>query len=216
MLEPRAECRTIPRSMGNEATGRIVVDGIPADVKMLLETDELIVRGELRMKIPFAEVQAADAAGELLRLRWDDHEIELAVGPDAAKWMQKIRHPKSVIDKLGIKAGQRVSIVGVLEDDRFLADLEARSGDVSRRVRKESDVLFFATSARKELARLESLKQSIKPNGAIWIVRPKGVATISETDVIAAGRAAGLVDVKVVRFSETHTAEKLVIPVTKR
>jgi hypothetical protein len=202
--------------MGNEAKGRIVVDGIPADVKMLLETDELIVRGELRMKIPFAELQASDAEGELLRLRWNDHDLELAVGRDAAKWLHKIRHPKSVIDKLGIKAGQRVSIAGTLDDEGFLADLEARSGDVSARVRKESDVLFFATTAREELARLESLKVSIKPNGAIWIVRPKGTSAISDTDVIAAGRAAGLVDVKVVRFSATHTAEKLVIPVTKR
>jgi hypothetical protein len=203
--------------MGNEATGRIVVDGIPADVKMLLETDELIVRGELRMKIPFAELQSAEsAAGGLLRLRWDDHDIELTVGPDAPKWLQKIRHPKSVIDKLGIKAGQRVSIAGVVEDEAFLRDLEARSGDVTRRVRKESDVLFFATGARKELARLESLKHSIKPNGAIWVIRPKGTPAIADTDVIAAGRAAGMVDVKVVRFSATHTAEKLVIPVTKR
>jgi len=202
--------------MGNEATGRIVLDGVAANGKMLLETDELIVRGELRMKIPFAEVQSSEASGELLRLRWNDHEVELSVGPDAPKWLQKIRHPKSVIDKLGIKAGQRVSIAGVLEDAAFVADLEARSGDVSKRVRKESDVLFFATAARKELARLESLKHSIKPNGAIWIVRPKGTSAIADTDVIAAGRTAGLVDVKVVRFSATHTAEKLVIPVTKR
>mgnify|MGYP006170174075 CR=1 FL=1 len=41
-------------------------------------------------------------------------------------------------------------------------------------------------------------------------------ASVVEADVMAAGKAAGLVDVKVVRFSATHTAEKLVIPVTKR
>jgi hypothetical protein len=33
---------------------------------------------------------------------------------------------------------------------------------------------------------------------------------------MAAGKAAGLVDVKVVRFSETHTAEKFVRPVATR
>lgn len=202
--------------MGNEATGRIVVDGIAAEAKMLLETEELIVRGELRMKIPFTEVQSIESAGELVRLRWNDQAIELAIGPAASKWVQKIRHPKSVVDKLGVKAGQRVSIAGVVDDEAFLRDLEARSGDVTRRVRKESDLLFFGTTDRKELVRLESLKNSIKRNGAIWIVRPKGVESISETDVIAAGRAAGLVDVKVVRFSASHTAEKLVIPVTKR
>jgi len=34
--------------------------------------------------------------------------------------------------------------------------------------------------------------------------------------VIAAAKEAGLVDVKVVRFSDTHTALKLVIPVARR
>jgi len=33
---------------------------------------------------------------------------------------------------------------------------------------------------------------------------------------MAAGKHAGLVDVKVVSFSDTHTAEKFVIPVAKR
>ncbi len=33
---------------------------------------------------------------------------------------------------------------------------------------------------------------------------------------MAAGKRAGLVDVKVVSFSDTHTAEKFVIPVAKR
>jgi hypothetical protein len=45
---------------------------------------------------------------------------------------------------------------------------------------------------------------------------PKGSDAISERDVMTAGKAAGLVDVKVVRFSDTHTAEKYVIPAGKR
>jgi hypothetical protein len=46
----------------------------------------------------------------------------------------------------------------------------------------------------------------------VWVIRPKGSDRISENDVMAAGRAAGLYDVKVVRFSDTHTAQKFVIP----
>jgi hypothetical protein len=48
------------------------------------------------------------------------------------------------------------------------------------------------------------------------VVRPKGRPEISEAAVMAAGKAAGLVDVKVVSLSATHTAEKLVIPVKDR
>ena len=47
-------------------------------------------------------------------------------------------------------------------------------------------------------------------------VRRKGRKDLTEGDVRAAGKAAGLVDVKVVRFSDTHTAEKFVIPVADR
>ena len=55
-----------------------------------------------------------------------------------------------------------------------------------------------------------------QPDGAIWVVRPKGRQEITEQDTMAAGKAAGLVDVKVVGFSETHTAEKFVVPLARR
>jgi hypothetical protein len=50
----------------------------------------------------------------------------------------------------------------------------------------------------------------------LWIVYPKGKSEIREIDVLAAGKAAGLVDVKVVAFSATHTALKFVRPKAKR
>ncbi|HXR09549.1 MAG TPA: hypothetical protein VN792_02170, partial [Candidatus Acidoferrales bacterium] len=58
--------------------------------------------------------------------------------------------------------------------------------------------------------------RSIKPNGAIWIVYPKGVKHITESDVLRAIRAASLTDVKVASFSATHTALKAVIPSARR
>jgi hypothetical protein len=50
----------------------------------------------------------------------------------------------------------------------------------------------------------------------IWTVTPKGKSGIKDTDVMAAGKAAGLVDVKVAAFSPTHTAAKFVIPKAQR
>ena len=64
---------------------------------------------------------------------------------------------------------------------------------------------------------LPDLAVSIKPNGAIWVVSPKGKgAAIKDTDVMSAAKASGLVDTKVVSFSDTHTSLKLVIPVANR
>jgi hypothetical protein len=50
----------------------------------------------------------------------------------------------------------------------------------------------------------------------LWIVYPKGQKQITENDVLASGRKAGLKDVKVVGFSANYTALKFVIPVEKR
>jgi len=196
--------------MGSEALCRVEIGGEAAEAKALLETGEIIVRGALRAKIPFREAKDVAADGGVLRLRWNDRDVRIHVGRDAAKWAEKIRNPKSVADKLGVKAGQKMSVVGNI-DESFLGDLER-----SHRPRKESDVIFFAANKREDLVRLVELRKSLAPAGAIWVIRPKGGGAITEAEVMAAGKAAGLVDVKVVRFSETHTAEKLVIPISSR
>jgi len=63
-----------------------------------------------------------------------------------------------------------------------------------------------------QLERVAKLAAGMQPAGALWVIYPKGKAAIREIDVIEAGRAAGLKDVKVARFSETHTALKFVVP----
>jgi hypothetical protein len=196
--------------MGNEARCRVEIDGQSADAKALLETDELIVRGGLRAKIPFREAQDVVAHDGVLQLRFSGSEYRLHLGPEASKWAEKIRNPKSVLDKLGIKPGQVISLTGTL-DPSFLGD-----HPWSRTLAPSSDIIFLGASSRDELTRLVELRKSLASNGAIWVIRPKGVSAITEGDVMAAGKAAGLVDVKVVRFSDSHTAEKLVIPVSAR
>lgn len=201
--------------MGNEVLTRVEIGSEWAEARALLETDEVIVRGALKAKIPFKEMKDVRAEAGVLSLRWKDRNVRIQVGRDAAKWAEKIRNPKSVLDKLGVKARQKVSIIGEV-DSAFADQLEARGAEVTFKARPERDLIFFAANRREELARLDELRRALQPAGAIWILRPKGHPAISESDVLAAGKAAGLVDVKVVRFSETHTAEKLVIPVAKR
>ena len=121
-----------------------------------------------------------------------------------------------LIDKLGVKAGQRVAVLGV-ESTEFLTDLTARVPEYSRGKRiRQADLIFFSAEARGDLSRLGSLTRSIAKNGAIWVVYPKGQSHIREIDVIQAGKDAGLTDNKVCSFSATHTALRFVIPIAKR
>lgn len=202
--------------MGDELRCRATIDGVTHDGRALLETSELVFRGDARLAIPFSAVRSATAADGTLTIVHAGGTASFALGPRAEKWAERIRSPKSVIDKLGVKPGQRVSVVGV-HDAEFLARLRERAGEVTEgRAAARSDAIFYGASAEKALARLATLARALAPDGALWVVRPKGKGGVSESAVMAAGKAAGLVDVKVVAFSSTHTAEKFVIPVAKR
>ena len=123
---------------------------------------------------------------------------------------------RPLLDKLGVLPASRIALIGI-RDESFLSQLEGRAADVSRGwPKKDSDLIFFDAETAKELEELPSLRNSIKPEGAIWVVYPKGRQEIREIAVIAAAKRAGLVDNKVVRFSETHTGLRLVIPVAQR
>jgi hypothetical protein len=124
---------------------------------------------------------------------------------------------KPLLDKLGVKAGSRVAIVD-LDDPGFISLLRERTTDVVRsRPRKPVDLVFMSAQAPADLTRLKDVKHWIEPNGAIWVVRPKGGrSSLRETDLIEAGLAAGLVDNKIASFSDTHGAMRFVFRLRDR
>jgi len=203
--------------MGQEARCTVHFGDQIADGKALLETDKLFFRSEsLRLGITFKEMRSVVARDGELHIELDGGAAVFALGPQSEKWAQKILHPKSLLDKLGMKPGMRVSILGV-EDREFIAALRERTDQISfDEPRLGGDAIFIAVEAPEDLERLAELKAAIKPGGAIWAVFRKGRKDFNENDVLRGGIAAGLVDVKVVRFSDTHTASKFVIRKAER
>ena len=121
------------------------------------------------------------------------------------------------IDKLGIKPGFRVAVIGV-DDAALMDELRTRTDQiVIGKPRDRRDAIFYGADSLFALEALESLKERIVASGAIWVVSRKGAdRSLNETEVIAAAKRAGLVDNKVVSFSPTHTALRLVIPLAWR
>ena len=183
--------------------------------KAFLEEKDLVFRGEFRLSIPLKEISSAKAKGGTLTVKFAGGTAAFDLGAAAEKWALKIRYPRSRIEKLGVKPGMRVSVVG-LSDDFFLRELRERTDHIATKPAKDSDVIFLAAEDRPALAKLKSLQNSMKKSGALWVVYPKGQKHITQNDVMAAAKSAGLVDVKVVSFSETHTALKLMIPLSRR
>jgi hypothetical protein len=205
--------------VGNEANCVARFGKQKARGKALLETSELIFRSEdgaMRLKFTFAEIKSASAADGELRVDGPEGAAVFELGASAAKWCEKILHPKTRLEKLGIKPNAAVSLVGNLEAD-FLVELRAQTENVSSgKVVADTEWIFFAADSAKDLSQVAKLAKSLKGAAALWIVYPKGQQQPTENDVLAAGRKFGLKDVKVVGFSPTHTALKFVVPVDKR
>ncbi len=123
---------------------------------------------------------------------------------------------RSRLDKLGVKPGMRVAVLGVAERD-FVPELRQRTADIaSGRTRKDTAMIFLGAENAAALRRLAALQRSMLEDGAIWVLWPKGQKHITEGMIRTAAIEQGLVDVKVVAFSERLSGLKLVIPVARR
>ena len=184
--------------------------------KALLETHEIIFRGDgTRVVIPLSEISALDEAGGKLKLTYSGGAVTFDLGPQAEAWATKIRNPKSVLDKLGVQPGQRAVLLHV-PDAALAEQLRERGVIVAGRLVRDADVIFLGAETLASLAGLRQTVTYMKRDGALWTLTPKGKDGIKDTDVMGIAKAAGLVAVKVVAYSPTHSANKFVIPKAAR
>src|SRR5262245_528539 len=114
--------------MGAEAACRLTFSGRTTEGKALLETAELIfrpaVRGGTRLTVRFDEIRGLDAKDGRLTVDLGSASAVFEIGALAPKWLEKIKNPRSRIDKLGVKPDHRVVVMGApsLPGD-FMAEL---------------------------------------------------------------------------------------------
>jgi hypothetical protein len=218
--------------VGREAACRARFEGQSSRGKALLETTELVFRGDFRVVIALRAIRSLDADASALTVSWGARNAKkkqtlvLELGADARKWAERIRNPPSRLDKLGVKATSTVALIGgkrafTGEDLRaFVAEVEARGARVLKSAPTGSEgdlVVFLVVEAREDLAKVAELVGALRTGGALWTLRRKGAgAAVGEADVRGAARAAGLTDVKVAAFSDERTADKFVVPVAAR
>ncbi len=207
--------------MGMELVGHATVtrrDGTheKGDVKILLESDELILRGSIKLTLSRTTVRGAVAARGKVTIDFADGTLLLALGDAAEAFAKKLLAPvKSRAEKMGITAGARVALIGA-SDPAFVAELEMLGAQVATRLAKAESLIVVTVSTPAALSQVAACARVLAPAGALWVVHPKGTVGLKDTDIFAAGKTAGLTYTKVARFSDTSTAEKLVIPKAKR
>ena len=197
--------------MGLEARCEARVRGRWQEGLARLEEKELVFRGEVRVRAPFDGIQDVRARDGVLAFRYGGEELALRLGAQAGKWAERILHPPSRLDKLGVKPGQRVCVVG-LDDPAFLRELTLRGAiATSNRTVEGADLVFLHCRTRADLRRLPAVARAMDAAGAIWVLWPKGIKEIGEQDIRDMMDGPGLVDVKVVSFSAVLSGLKLMI-----
>ncbi|MEI9977712.1 MAG: hypothetical protein WDN23_01705 [Edaphobacter sp.] len=199
--------------MGREATCQcsfITGDGsslpdITGEVKVLLESDEMVLYGNIRMRVPLRAVENVRVESEVLSFNLDKHLIELHLGAKAAEsWAKKIKSPPPTLaDKLGI-TGKVVRTIGPIADRALDSALTSAA-----QIRAEDpDLILACIDTPDSLATtLRAAKSQLARHIPIWLVYRKGPGhPLNESGLRATLRAAGLMDTKVASVSEHLTA----------
>src|SRR5437660_8158775 len=133
--------------MGNEATGKVHFDRQQSEGKALLETSEILFRGDFRLKIPFSTIKSAKVVDGELRLQIAEGLAVFHLGPAAGKWCDKILDPKSRIEKLGAKPGERASLLDDAEPE-FCREMTGLTEPVGKgKVASDSERVLLAADS---------------------------------------------------------------------
>jgi hypothetical protein len=194
--------------MGLEQTAKLRWEGGTAEVKALLKSRELIVRGGVRRRFALAEMTAVAATGDTLSFAIAGEPFSLVVGvPAAQRWAKKIQAPApSLADKLGIGPDVKALAIGPIEEDSALCAALPRS-----RIAGADEARLSVAIVDGEADLQEALSQhAALPHGAfIWIVHGKGPsAPFGEAAVRTFMRAAGYMDNKVCAVSSLRSATR--------
>jgi hypothetical protein len=192
--------------MGREAVCTCDWAGTVAEVKALLETAELILRGDIRKRVPFAAISKVKVEGDCLRLTVGHESVELHLGASqAAKWAAVIASPPaSLAKKLGITNKTVVQTIGPCNDE----NLRAAIGEAGRISSDKADLIVACVDTPEALhAALEQAKTQLLSAIPIWMVyRKRPRHALKETAIRSLLRSKGMMDTKVASVSMELTA----------
>ena len=196
--------------MGREANCVCTWGNGKYEVKALLEPPELIVRGAMRRKVPFAKMKDVTADGHMLWFKVDGETVALDLGSAmAAKWAEALLKPApSLAKKLGITPESRVRMIGALDD----AALEAALSEANAVSPNKGDLIVARVNTVADVkAALTTAGDQLKAGTPIWFVYRKGPGhALNENLVRSTALARGIVDTKIASVSAEFSALRFV------
>jgi hypothetical protein len=192
--------------MGREAICKCDWAGVTAEVKVLLEPNEMIVRGDIRKRVPRTELQQVKVQSDRLCFTVGREPVQLFLGSTAAvSWARAIATPlPAVARKLGITDKTIVRTIGSVHDDALKSAL-AEAAQISER---GADLIVAYVDTPESLrATLGEAKAQLLRGVPIWMVYAKGPGhSLNESSIRSLLRSNGMMDTKVASVSAELTA----------
>jgi len=177
-----------------------------AEVRALLETSEMILRGDIRKRVPFSEIKEVKVQSDCLRFKVGGERVELSLGSSvSAKWAAAITSPPpSLSRKLGITNKTVVRTIGNTQDK----GLKSALAEAARISDKDADLIVACVDTPESLkATLKQARKQLLDSVPIWMVYAKGPGhLLNESAIRSLLRDNGLMDTKVASVSSELTA----------
>ncbi len=190
--------------MGREAVVSATAGEDAGEVKAILESGELILRGAFRRRWPRAALTGMRVEDGALLLTAAGELVRLDLGPLAEGWAKALATPPpSLRAKLGLDKGKAL-VVGPVADAELAVALEGVTVGALEEATMVVAVVTTDTDLAAALAALEGRRD--RP---LWVVYPKGRGVVlGDGEIRAALRAAGMMDTKACAVSERMTATR--------
>jgi len=179
--------------------------------KVRMEADYIDFAGSTKFRFRLAETSQAHRQDDSICFGFHGHPVVIHLGEvrRAETWMDYIAQPRTIADKLGVKEGQHVRVLN-MDDPELMNCLESKKTKLVKDPFARCDMVMLGVERPSELQKIEDLSENLSPHGAIWVVLPKSIRTVTKANVIAAVREAGLNHVETVDYSESQHAHKIV------
>jgi hypothetical protein len=187
--------------MGREASVKAEVGAESGEVKAILESQELILRGAIKRRFAKTDMSNVLANEGVLRFSCHGEQVKLHLGTKLAQaWATAIKTPPPGLrTKLGLDTGAKAFLTKPC-DDPILAG--AIMGAVTH----------DPAQAAMVIARLDDpddLGPALKHGLPIWAIYPKGKANpFGDAAIRTALRASGFIDTKSCAVSDRLTATR--------
>jgi hypothetical protein len=196
--------------MGREAQCVCIWNGEKCNVKALLEPPELILRGEIRRRLPFSKMKSIKADGHLLHFKFATDSVSLELrSAMAAKWADALlKPPPTLAKKLGITPETTVRTIGPMDDPALKKALE----DAKNISQLNGELILARIDTPADLhAALVKAADQLKAGVPIWFIYRKGPGhPLNENHVRDIALTTGIVDTKVVSVSAEFSALRFV------